>query len=111
MIRLIISGNKTKALHIGSGIPSKLFINGREIEFINHHKYLGVYVGRRSSGHDMDLKRITTTLSERIRPLRDLALGVRGANPHLLRKLYIYFATPILDHSPSTIRLLCKTRI
>ena len=111
MSGLIISTTKTKAIYLGNGKPSRLLIDGNEIDFVDTYKYLGVYVGRRNASKAQEVNRIITSCKERIRPMRALAMGNKGVPAGVLRRMYIGFIRPIIDYAACSIKELGDTRL
>ena len=111
MSGVIISTTKTKAIYLGNGKPSRLLIDGNEIDFVDTYKYLGLYVGRRNASKSQEVNRIITNCKERIRPMRALAMGNKGVPAGVLRKMYIGFIRPIIDYAACSIKELGDTRV
>lgn len=110
MLGLVISEEKTKAIYMGRGVESRLMLNGKKIEFVKYYKYLGNFVGH-VLAKNMEMRRIVDNCRNRMRPMRALAMGDRGVNATVLRRMYIGFIRPIIDHAASTIVSLGKLRI
>ena len=111
MSGLIISTTKTKAVYLGNGRPSRLVIEGNEIEFVDTYKYLGLYVGRSNASRSQEVNRIIINCKERIRPMRALAMGNKGVSAGILRRMYIGFIRPIIDYAACSIKELGDNRL
>lgn len=110
LLGLEISYSKTKAMYEGRGNHNSLSINGIELEYVKGYKYLGTIVGKKVA-KNLEVERIVGICRERLRPMRALAMGEKGVNSCILRRMYIGFVRPIIDYAAPTILKLGSVRI
>lgn len=110
LLGLEISETKTKALYEGRGQHNSLQMDGKDLEFVSSYKYLGTVVGK-TIAKNIEVQRIVGICRDRLRPMRALAMGDKGVNACVLRRMYIGFVRPIIDHAAGTILKLGSVRI
>lgn len=109
ILSLEISNKKNKAVFKERDKENRLFIDGNELEFVKYYKYLGTFVGEIPAKR-MEMERLMLSCIEKNKTHEGaLALGDKGVNAAVLRRMYIGFIRPLIDYAACTVIQIGKT--
>ena len=106
----VISAEKTKAMAMKRGNAEQLLLQGSKLEYVDVYKYLGVYVGG-NRGKDMMLQYLITSCKTRLRPLKAMAYGCKGASVAVLRAMYIAYIRSVIDYAAPALVCLSNSKV
>ncbi len=111
ILGLSFSPVKCKAICCGMVTPSQqLYLQGGAIEWVDHHKMLGIHIDRRLS-FKPHVEAMTARIQKRLNAMKALCNLVTGTNCTIIQLIYERAIRAILDYSAVVLILASKTSL
>ena len=106
----VVSTTKTKAMCTMKGVRRELMLHGDKVEYVTAYKYLGIYVGA-THGKELEFQRLVTNCKSRLRPLKAMAWGGKGASVAVLRTMYLAYIRSVIDYAAPALICFGKCKL